>query len=234
MKILLFLMFFMQNVFSMNLCQVNEATRDRIITIKVTYWTFTNTIAQMALEVLDTCAESYTSAFEELYNLRFPLYAFSCYNARAIIGKHIPALHAFGAAVDVNYLMNPYYNVLTHSIIPERYADRALDSESIMKGLRDELRLPEEESSAVLSAVIQEEGSDDWFINRNFVRRGMITPECVKIFKKHGFDIWGGMWRQPIDYMHFQISRPLAESLLQSTKEQAAILWSDHLAACNI
>lgn len=44
------------------------------------------------------------------------------------------------------------------------------------------------------------------FLNRHNQRLGMVEP-IVDIFKNHGFDDWGGLWNDPIDYHHFQVNR---------------------------
>jgi hypothetical protein len=51
------------------------------------------------------------------------------------------------------------------------------------------------------------------FLNRNNVRPGMLEP-IVDIFKKHGLDVWGGSWNNPIDYHHFQVEKELAEKMI--------------------
>lgn len=79
---------------------------------------------------------------------------------------------------------------------------------------------------------MQEEGSDDWYLNRGIHRPGMITEDEVKIFARNGFIVWGGQWRQPVDYMHFQISCDLAVSLVQASPEKAKRLWEAHLENC--
>lgn len=214
----------------MNLDQVRESVEKRIVPLEITCLSFKDDdTKKIILNVLDVCKSSIESAFEELLCIRFPIYTASCHNLKPVGERGLPSLHAFGTAVDINYLMNPFYNVVTHSIIPGRNFNRKLDSENITLGLIDELKLPRYEELAVLSAVIQEEGSDDWFLNRNIVRRGMLTIEHADIFKKNGFDIWGGLWRQPMDFMHFQCSRTLAESLVKVPKEEACSLWEKHL-----
>ncbi|RYE06262.1 MAG: M15 family peptidase [Rickettsiaceae bacterium] len=50
------------------------------------------------------------------------------------------------------------------------------------------------------------------FLNRHNQRPGMVEP-IVHIFKKYGFDVWGGEWNTPIDYHHFQTNRDLAKRL---------------------
>jgi hypothetical protein len=49
---------------------------------------------------------------------------------------------------------------------------------------------------------------------------GMAEPVRA-IFFNHGFLIWGGDWRNPVDYQHFQISRDLAERLTRLPEEKA-------------
>lgn len=43
------------------------------------------------------------------------------------------------------------------------------------------------------------------YLNRENLQAGMITREgvCYKIFKKYGWS-WGGDWRKPTDYQHFE------------------------------
>ncbi|KKB96221.1 hypothetical protein SZ25_00692 [Candidatus Arcanobacter lacustris] len=53
------------------------------------------------------------------------------------------------------------------------------------------------------------------FINRRNMRPGMIEP-VVDIFTNNGFSIWGGTWNDPVDWMHFQLSRKEAEQLAES------------------
>jgi D-alanyl-D-alanine carboxypeptidase len=44
------------------------------------------------------------------------------------------------------------------------------------------------------------------FLDRNNQRPGMVEP-IVHIFKENGFPIWGGNWKVPIDYQHFQVNQ---------------------------
>lgn len=52
----------------------------------------------------------------------------------------------------------------------------------------------------------------EYFINRSRLRPGMVEP-IVKIMSQHGFNVWGGHWRFPIDYQHFQPSRFVTEMM---------------------
>ncbi|GHU12495.1 hypothetical protein FACS189449_06240 [Alphaproteobacteria bacterium] len=213
--------------------QIEQATAGRIVSVKVTVWTFTNETREINIDVLDVCADSVRKIFWWLFKIRFPVYRASGHDPRLIVRGTKPSLHASGLAVDVNDTMNPYYDAVEHVIIPERLADRGADRKRIEGELRDELKLPELEVRAVLERIIQEEGSDDWFLNRGVFRDGMVTDLVVAIFRLHGFDIWGGKWRQPMDYMHFQCSRSLAEQLLPVPYDKSSEIWRKHVANCS-
>ena len=85
-----------------------------------------------------------------------------------------------------------------------------------------------DELNSVLETVIQEKGSDDRLLNREIKQKGMITDKVISTFRIHGFKIWGGKWRQPMNFMHFQISRVLAEKLLKVFEATAQNLWKKH------
>ena len=51
------------------------------------------------------------------------------------------------------------------------------------------------------------------FLNRHNQRSGMVEP-IVGILKKYGFSQWGGVWNNPIDYHHFQVSREEVAALI--------------------
>jgi hypothetical protein len=60
-------------------------------------------------------------------------------------------------------------------------------------------------------------------------RKGM-TEDAIDIFANNGFLIWGGYWDDPIDYQHFDVGRPLADKLIQSTPDQARELFAQHVS----
>ncbi len=51
-----------------------------------------------------------------------------------------------------------------------------------------------------------------FYINRDNIRAGMVEP-IKEIFLNNGFTLWGGNWNDPIDWMHFQVTREAAEKL---------------------
>ena len=211
--------------------EVKKLASRRIVDLDVECLTFDGKVKKLKLNVLDTCSESIRAIFKELLDKRFPIYAAACYNNKTISRSKNPSIHAYGTAIDINYLMNPFYIMQkgTTSIIPSRDIDRGKDEQQISGELR-KINLTENEINAVLKVVIQPEGSDDWFMNRALPRKGMITSDQVKIFKKNGFDIWGGEWSQPIDFMHFQCSKELAYKMISAkNNDEAKELWDNHL-----
>jgi hypothetical protein len=217
----------------MTVDDVKKAMADRTAAFGVRCLNFADDETKIIpLVTMDVCKSSVEQIFEELLENRFPIYAASCYEPRAIIDNSIPSLHAFGLAIDVNYLMNPYFNIISGRMIPQRLEDREEDRAAIEEELRKKPFLSPNEIEAVLKAATQEAGFDDRYINRNLVRPGMITQEQVAVFKKNGFDVYGGRWRQPMDFMHFQVLRNLAESLIKAPQDDARALWEKHLSEC--
>ncbi len=47
------------------------------------------------------------------------------------------------------------------------------------------------------------------FLQRFPAQKGMVEP-IVDVFKKYGFGVWGGHWKWPLDYHHFQTTRTQA------------------------
>lgn len=67
------------------------------------------------------------------------------------------------------------------------------------------------------------------YINRSILRPGMINQHVVKIFKENGFNVWGGNWKNPIDYQHFEIPRALAELLVVMNPFEASDFFTIHV-----
>lgn len=147
--------------------------------------------------VLDAIADDVIDVFRKLYYLKFPIDKIklmsdyknddnkalidnnsSSFNCREITGGSQISLHAYGVAIDINPVQNPY-----------------LETHEFPQGNIN---------------ILPTAGED--YINRSNVRPGMVEP-VVKIFRQHGFNVWGGDWKFPIDYQHFQPSRFVAEML---------------------
>jgi hypothetical protein len=160
--------------------------------------------------VLDAVADQVLAIFGTLRERRFPIASAqlmnkyngdddvsmsqnntSAFNVRQIAGGGSLSLHAYGVAIDINPVQNPY---LRRSIT----------------GL----------------AVSPKSGAD--YVNRKIVRAGM-AESILDVFAAHGFTIWGGHWRNPIDYQHFQVSQKLAYQLAAAPSQQAHATFEQYV-----
>jgi hypothetical protein len=208
--------------------------KERIVKIQVRCTFFSGKGTRLLeVYVLDTIADSVRNCFKDLLKERFPVYTVDCYSNRNKIHENVPSIHALGVALDVNALMNPYFSIDRVKILPKRSIDRSEDRNLYLIKRLKTCCLPKQEFFAVLNLIAQPRGYNDWFLNRNYIRPGMITPRIAAIFKRHGFDVWGGMWREPMDYMHFQPNNKLAKALVRLPPGKAAVLWQKHLIKCN-
>jgi len=123
----------------------------------------------------------------------------SAFNGRATTGGTKWSLHAYGAAIDINPLENPYVSVNedgSAQVKPPQAARYSLN--------RSQYR------------------------PNKSARLGM-AEEIVGTFAHHGFLIWGGDWNWPLDYQHFQIGpRSYVEALTSSTFSEGEALFAAH------
>ena len=172
--------------------------RLRLLTIKYFDFDGKENIGQMV--VLDACADEVLEIFKELYKVKFPINKIclmhtyngddnasmddnntSCHNCRDIAGKKTISLHAYGAAIDINPIQNPFV---------EFDEDHITSSYNPKKGM------------AYANRLVERVGK---------TKRVGMAEEVISVFAKHGFYYWGGYWDTPIDYQHFQLSRSMAK-----------------------
>jgi len=118
----------------------------------------------------------------------------SAFNDRPITGGKAISLHAYGLAIDINPLQNPYVR-------------------------RD-----------AQGRLIYSPPAGQAFGVRAAERAGS-SEQVVELFAQHGFLIWGGDWKKPIDYQHFQVSRGMAERLAKLPLLQARQLFENSVVA---
>ena len=111
----------------------------------------------------------------------------SAFNVRQIAGGGVISVHAYGLAVDINPIQNPYIK----------------------------------RSKGILT--ISPESATE-YADRKSLRRGM-AEAIIDVFADHGFLIWGGDWRNPTDYQHFQVSRNLVDQLVHLSSANAHALF---------
>jgi len=57
------------------------------------------------------------------------------------------------------------------------------------------------------------------YLDRSYIRVGMIDSDVVELFKSYCFE-WGGDWKDPVDYHHFQLPRKISEYLASLPYEE--------------
>lgn len=160
--------------------------------------------------VMDAAAEYVLRIFAKLHDMHFPIAKArlmdhydgndsastadnntSSFNARASTGGNSLSMHAYGLAIDLNPVQNPY---ATPSGSGRRYAPRP--------------------------------GAE--YADRSNVRPGM-AESVLDVFADQGFIVWGGYWKNPIDYQHFQVSRSMAARLAALSPAQAAAAFRQYV-----
>jgi D-alanyl-D-alanine carboxypeptidase-like protein len=183
----------------------------RLSLIRFRYFGFDNTVhPDGEIVVLDAVAHHIAAIFDSLLDRRFPIAKArlmnyydgdddaadvdnntSSFNDRVVAGTNTLSLHAYGAAIDLNPVQNPFVRVT---------------------GGKREASPPD--------------GTQ--YLDRKVVRPGM-AESVIELFADNGFSIWGGDWRDPIDYQHFQVSRALAEQLARVPAADAKAIFEKHV-----
>jgi hypothetical protein len=191
----------------------NPVPCSRLSRVSFDYQDFDGNVRQGAVVVLDAIAPQVAALFGELLLRSVPLAsaqpmeAFdgddeksmaanntSAFNGRPMTGGGGWSKHAYGVAIDINPLQNPY--------ISQAGSDQ--------------------------QQVLPAAGAA--FVARQPAQAGM-AEDVVGVFYDHGFLIWGGNWKQPIDYQHFEIgSRAFAARLVALPAAQARAEFERYVA----
>jgi hypothetical protein len=166
--------------------------------------------------VMDAVADPVLRIFTRLRELRFPIAKArlmndyngndsastrddntSAFNARKAVGSNSLSMHAYGLAIDLNPVQNPF-------------ATRAANGLKYMPPAG--------------TAFANRNNNPD----ENF-RSGM-AESVIDVFADNGFVIWGGRWRNPIDYQHFQTYPTLAPRLAAMSPTEALATFRDYVA----
>lgn len=173
--------------------------------------------------VLDAVAEDVVHIFKELYRLKFPIAKAStidkyngddeasmadnnttCFHCREITGGGLPSIHAYGLAIDINPIQNPF------------------------------ITWQEPEIATYSSVKVMPGVGVKYLNRTNVRVGMVETPDIIAIFKKHGFKIWGGEWNNPIDLHHFQPSRATAQLLAVMSPCDAKLLFKMYVRECKL
>lgn len=116
----------------------------------------------------------------------------SAFNGRKITGGGSWSNHAYGAAIDLNPVQNPFISIGQDgraTIAPVASARLAVN------------RLDQRPGKALLAGKAE---------------------EVVALFADYGFINWGGYWNYPIDYQHFEVGNKTFIKLLASSPPEDA------------
>jgi len=105
------------------------------------------------------------------------------FNGRALTGRPGWSLHAYGAAIDINPMQNPYVSFT-------RDEHGAYTGQAKVEPLA---------ATAVALNRLNVRPNEPVYPGR--------TEGIIDIFASNGFLMWGGYWDTPLDYHHFQIGR---------------------------
>ncbi|WP_342220716.1 M15 family metallopeptidase [Rickettsiella endosymbiont of Miltochrista miniata] len=168
--------------------------------------------------VLDVVAERTQIIFNTLYKQKFPINKAllmetyngddnasmndnntSAFNGRPITGGSDWSLHAYGVAIDINPLQNPY------------------------------ISFDEQGHVGILPALADKQSINrlNYRPKKDF-RAGM-AEEAIDIFAENGFISWGGYWNYPIDYQHFEVgSRKFVQQLINLSPCKAQRVFNQY------
>lgn len=190
---------------------INPIACERLRRVDFQYINFDGAIAAGHVVVLDAVADQVADIFSELFAQRFPLQKAvameayqgndeaamrdnntSAFNGRPITDGAAWSKHAYGVALDINPLQNPYISLTNEGdakVLPPASAKSFVNRHDVRPGK---------------------------------VKRAGMVESVVEIFARHGFMTWGGEWDFPIDYQHFEIgSRTFVSDLLNQPPDAA-------------
>lgn len=119
--------------------------------LNLSHYNFDNKVEVGQMVVLDKIANSVIAIFSELFTLKFPIHTIklidefdgddilsmnannsSCFNFRKIEGSELLSLHAYGLAIDINPIQNPF--IQKGEILPDQGKD-FIDRRTIKPGM---------------------------------------------------------------------------------------------------
>jgi len=193
---------------------------DRLREVSFRFMDFSGETRVGRVVVMDALARPVQDLFDELHARHFPLrravpmQAYqgdddasmeddntSGFNARLVAGSSQWSLHAFGLAIDLNPVENPFIEV-------------ADDGRTLRVS-------PAASARAFVNRREPRPGK---------APRPGLAEEVVDVFAAHGFFVWGGDWNFPIDYQHFEAGdQDFAQRLLQARPSEAALLVDERI-----
>lgn len=182
---------------------------ERLRKVEVPYFSFEGKTEWGQLVVMDAIATFVLNIFEELHDRQFPIYS-------------MKPIEAFDGSDDASMEANNssafnYREIPGRGIISIHSYGTAIDVNTVQNPYMGNA-YPSKEKECTLIEVWPKQGIQ--FINRLYPRKGMVEP-IVEVFHKFGLRDWGGLWKDLMDYHHFQTPRYLAFLLAEMTADHA-------------
>lgn len=161
---------------------------DRLWEVHISHLNFDGQRTQGQLIVLDALAEPVLKIFQEIFEAGFPIHRLIPVDEFG--GDDVESMEANNSsAFNSRRIMNT-----------DRWSSHAYGAAiDINPSQNPYVPNPEQEDFSVYPT------GGEAFLDRHNLRTGMVET-IVPIFKKHGFTEWGGDWKSPLDYHHFQVS----------------------------
>ncbi|GAA5645798.1 MULTISPECIES: M15 family metallopeptidase [Vibrio] len=192
---------------------------DRLSTVHVRHYDFNGEVKQGAVVVMNSVAHRVERIFEALYQRKVPMQSVlpiehfngsdkasmtanntSGFNARPMTGGTEWSKHAFGLAIDINPVQNPFIDIDDHNRVSVQ---------------------PEQSTKQYLNRYTYRAGKP--------VRSGM-AEDVIDIFAENGFLTWGGYWNYPIDSQHFEVGPRALVNRLAAEPGKARGVFEKYIA----
>jgi hypothetical protein len=192
---------------------------ERLRNVSFLFQDFSGQIRTGRVLVLDAVSRRVQRVFDALYARHFPLGKAvlledyhgddnasmtdnnsSGFNARPLTGGTLWSLHAYGVAIDINPVQNPYVSFASGGL------------------------------AHIVPAAAAPAGINRLKYRPDKAERSGMAEEVIDLFADNGFFAWGGYWNEPVDYQHFDIgSRSLAVRMLSLSPAQAEQLFEQQI-----
>ena len=172
---------------------------DDLVSLKVLHYNFSGEVKTGELIIHQKIAQNALKIFLLLKQIKFPI-------------EQITPIENFAGDDELSMKHNNsscfnYRTIANSKLISLHSYGLAIDLNPLQNPV-----ITFENNIAVISPIL---GKD--YLDRSYQRAGMVEQIIVDIFADNGLAIWGGNWKKPIDYHHFQIERSEIESFI-STK----------------
>jgi hypothetical protein len=161
----------------------------------VIHYDFNSAIKSGSIITIDIVAQNLLNIFQELFAQKFPI--FSILPIESFLGDD-----ELSMAANNSSCFN-FRRIMGSDRLSMHSYGLAID----INPLQNPYIVTNEDGTRSIYPEASEK-----YLDRSIILPGMVEP-IVDIFAKYGFNIWGGDWRNPIDYQHFQTDRALINNI---------------------